>query len=80
MCYSKVSAASMAGICEKAIMLAESHLVVFVIGWLCNMSNRACWKHVSGQMFLVLFRRIGKVQICLPSIFCFVDSSGCYVL
>ena len=43
--YSKVSAASMAGLCEKVIMSDESHLVVFMIGWLCSMSNRACWKH-----------------------------------
>ena len=44
MSYAKVSAASMEGMCEKAIVSAESHLVVFMIGWLCSMSKRACWK------------------------------------
>ena len=28
--------------CEKAIMSAESHFVVLMIGWLCKMSKQAC--------------------------------------
>ena len=37
----------MAGICENAIMSAESHFVVFMVGWLCSMSNLACWNQLS---------------------------------
>ena len=42
--YSKVSASSIAGMCEKAIMSSEFQLSALMIGWLCKMSNRACWK------------------------------------
>ena len=42
--YSNVSASSMAGMCENAIMSAESHLSVLMMGWLWRMSNLACWK------------------------------------
>ena len=41
--YSNVIASSMAGMCEKAIMSSEFHCSVFLIGWLCSMSKRACW-------------------------------------
>ena len=43
--YSNARASSMDGICEKAIMSPEFHFSVFWMGWLCSMSNRACWKH-----------------------------------
>ena len=43
--YSNVRASSMAGMCENAIMSAESQSSVFMMGWLCRMSKRACWKH-----------------------------------
>ena len=42
--YSKVSASSIAGMCENAIMSSEFHLSVLMMGWLRRMSNLACWK------------------------------------
>ena len=42
--YSKVSASSIAGICENAIMSSEFQLSVLMIGWFCRISKRACWK------------------------------------
>ena len=41
-CYSKVSASSIAGICKNAIISSEFQLSVLMIGWLCKISNRAC--------------------------------------
>ena len=37
-------ASSMAGMCENAIMSSEFQLSVMMMGWLCKISNRACWK------------------------------------
>ena len=42
--YSNVMASSMDGMCEKAIMSSEFQSSVLIIGWLCKISNRACWK------------------------------------
>ena len=45
LCYSKVKASSMAGMCENAIMSSEFQFSVLMMGWLCKISNLACWKH-----------------------------------
>ena len=42
--YSKVRASSIAGICENASKSSEFQFSVLMIGWLCKMSNLACWK------------------------------------
>ena len=42
--YSNVIASSMAGMWENAIMSSEFQLSVFMIGWFCKISKRACWK------------------------------------
>ena len=43
--YSNVNASSIAGMCENAIMSSEFQLSVLMMGFLCRISNRACWKH-----------------------------------
>ena len=42
LCYSKVRASSIAGMCENAIMSSEFQFSVFMMGWLCRISNLAC--------------------------------------
>ena len=42
LCYSKVRASSIAGICENAIMSSEFQFSVLMMGWLCKISNLAC--------------------------------------
>ena len=42
--YSKVSASSIAGMCENAIRSSEFQSSVLMMGWLCRISNLACWK------------------------------------
>ena len=44
LCYSKVRASSIAGMCENAIMSSEFQFSVLMMGWLCKISNLACWK------------------------------------